>query len=232
MISFVFLSILVAVTATVHDPMINEGLFEGDILGVDPYDRNAIPNDNQRWPGGVVPYVIMSDVEHLRTSIQSAMRHIEQNSCVRFVQRSNQQDYIKIFSHTGCYSHWGRIGGEQLLSLAGGCEPFGTIVHELLHAIGFEHEHNRSDRDDYLTVNWQNIEEKWFYAFRKLAPNENRLLTGFDFSSIMLYGSNSFAKQWGKYSMVGKDGRVLQEVYDKKAMSQSDADRIRKLYQC
>ncbi|GFV29683.1 astacin-like metalloprotease toxin 1 [Trichonephila clavipes] len=132
----------------------------------------------------------------------------------------------------GCYSHWGRIGNEQLLSLGPGCEPFGTIVHELLHAIGFEHEHNRSDRDDYLTINWSNIVNQWYYAFKKLRPEENRLLSSFDFNSIMLYGSNSFVKTWGQFSMTSKDGKQLPEVYDKKAMSASDAHRIRSLYNC
>ncbi|GBO13265.1 hypothetical protein AVEN_2734-1, partial [Araneus ventricosus] len=72
----------------------------------------------------------------------------------------------------------------------------------------------------------------WYYAFKKLAPNQNRLLTKFDYNSIMLYGSNSFVKQWGKFSMTPKDGKQLPEVYDKKAMSASDAQRIRMLYNC
>lgn len=232
---FVFLGIIAAVAAvpTHHDPMINEDLFEGDILGIDPNaDRNAIPRDSQRWPGGVVPYIISPELNNLKSRIQTAMKHIEDNSCVRFVPRTNQQDYVKIFKHNGCYSHWGRIGNEQLLSLGNGCEPFGTIVHELLHAIGFEHEHNRSDRDDYLTINWSNIVDQWYYAFKKLRPEQNRLLSTFDFNSIMLYGSNSFVKTWGQFSMTSKDGKQLPEVYDKKAMSASDAHRIRVLYTC
>ncbi|KFM77206.1 hypothetical protein X975_06973, partial [Stegodyphus mimosarum] len=39
--------------------MENEGLFEGDIMGIDPnMDRNAIPRDANRWPNGNVPYVV------------------------------------------------------------------------------------------------------------------------------------------------------------------------------
>ena len=31
-------------------------------------------------------------------------------------------------------------------------------VHELLHTLGFVHEHTRPDRDDFISVNMDNIE--------------------------------------------------------------------------
>ncbi|KFM77205.1 High choriolytic enzyme 2, partial [Stegodyphus mimosarum] len=163
-----------------------------------------------------------------------AMRHIEERSCIRFVPKEpHHKDYIRIILANGCWSFWGRQGtGEQKVSLGYGCHYFGTIVHELLHAIGFQHEHNRSDRDDYVTINWQNIEEKWYYAFRKLLPQQHRLLTPFDYNSIMLYGETAFSKDGVLKTIVAKDGRFLPANAYKKGMSESDAQRIRILYEC
>lgn len=61
-------------------------------------------------------------------------------------------------STISCASLVGRTGGKQLVSMQrSGCLQNGIIQHELLHALGFYHEHTRSDRDQHVTINWQNI---------------------------------------------------------------------------
>lgn len=45
-----------------------------------------------------------------------------------------------------------------MLSLArSGCLYHGTVQHELLHALGFNHEQTRSDRDKHIRVLLQNV---------------------------------------------------------------------------
>ncbi|GFY62003.1 astacin-like metalloprotease toxin 1 [Trichonephila inaurata madagascariensis] len=220
--------------AEFRNPMINEGLFEGDIMGIDPNeDRNAVPRDSMRWPNGIIPYEVDPSLYPIWELLMKSIRHIEENSCIRFVQKTVEKDYVRMFKGNGCWSFWGMLGnGEQKLSLGNGCHYFGTVVHEFLHALGFEHEHNRSDRDDYLTINWENIEQQWYYAFKKLRPEQNRLLSSFDYDSIMLYGEKSFAKSWSVKSMTAKDGRFLDEAYNKPGMSPGDIARLNKLYNC
>nr|XP_015909663.1 astacin-like metalloprotease toxin 5 isoform X3 [Parasteatoda tepidariorum] len=218
-------------TPVPFDPMMNEGLYDGDMAGVElDENRNANPRDSQKWPDGVVPYIISPELSFFTSEIKRAMQYIQMYTCIRFVERTNQHDYVKLFKGNGCWSYWGKIGREQLLSLGDGCHWFGTTTHELLHAVGFEHEHNRSDRDDYLNIHWENIEEKWYYAFKKLAPHENRILGPFDFGSIMMYGSNAFAKKQGQYSFTDKKGGYVNDKRD--TMSWGDVNKIKKLYNC
>ncbi len=58
-----------------------------------------------------------------------------------------------------CSSYIGKIGGPQNVSLAvSGCVYTYIVIHELMHAAGFWHEQSRSDRDDYVDINWDNIQ--------------------------------------------------------------------------
>ena len=50
---------------------------------------------------------------------------------------------------------WADVGQE--VSLGSGCNKKGTIMHEIMHAIGFWHEQSRPDRNQYVEVLWENI---------------------------------------------------------------------------
>jgi hypothetical protein len=126
----------------------------------------------------------------------------------------------------------GRTGGEQPLSLGNGCYYIGTVIHEMMHAIGFWHEQSRSDRDQYLDLFLENVEPNQRHNFDKLQPNQNRLFVGFDYKSIMIYGEKSFSMN-GKPTMLAKDRSIhIQDPYEKGYVQNSDLYAINKLYQC
>ena len=45
----------------------------------------------------------------------------------------------------------------QLTSLAV-CFSQATILHEIMHALGFWHEHSRPDRAKHIEIYWENID--------------------------------------------------------------------------
>jgi len=96
----------------------------------------------------------------------AAIGEWEAKTCVRFIPRTNEADYVEITPNDGtgsyCYSYVGKIGGRQLMKMFGECLRFAALVHELGHAIGFNHEHQRPDRDDYLNVYLQNVDPGTF----------------------------------------------------------------------
>lgn len=73
-----------------------------------------------------------------------------------------ERECFFIFMLHRCFSPVGRqyaTEGAQPLSIGEGCNDKGIILHELLHALGFWHEQARSDRDDYIQVQWENIDK-------------------------------------------------------------------------
>ncbi|XP_067144860.1 zinc metalloproteinase nas-6-like [Centruroides vittatus] len=206
----------------------NPDLFQGDIIGIEDNDvRNAVTNLSLRWKGWIVPYTIDRSLGNIRHLITIAMKHINNaiGGCITFKQRQYEPDYILFIKGIGCYSDIGRVRGEQHLSLGEGCEYVGTVVHEIVHALGFYHEQSRSDRDNYLIIHWENIEEGMLSLTDIVVYYD-----GFDLESIMLYGNDDFSKDGKSLTMEAKSGIKLSS--DKESLFPSDVFRIKMLYEC
>jgi Astacin (Peptidase family M12A) len=86
-----------------------------------------------------------------------------------------------------CVSQWiGRRGGRQTINILENCS-FGTIQHEILHAVGVFHEHTRADRDEYIRVNWGNIRRDRVAVFQYRREHRTLSACPYDYGSIMHY---------------------------------------------
>lgn len=55
-------------------------------------------NDNFRtWPDGKIPYTIDSSLWSVKSKIVKAMRHIESKTCIKFVPRRSERNYVRIY---------------------------------------------------------------------------------------------------------------------------------------
>ena len=62
-------------------------------------------------------------------------------------------------------------------------------THELLHSLCFAHEHQRSDRDDYVEVISANINSGLEYNF-DIYGSSGYEMSAFDISSVMMYSGD------------------------------------------
>ncbi|RZF33662.1 hypothetical protein LSTR_LSTR007040 [Laodelphax striatellus] len=204
--------------------------------------KNAVSDRNLLWTDGVIIYKIDDDIgcpESPQCEIlMKAMDHYHLKSCIRFKEWSGEPNYVQIFFNTNnsgaCWSSVGRLGeGEQLLSLGQRCWYFGIVVHELGHAIGFWHEMNRPDRDDWIVIYWKNIIKGFDSAFVKHDLNSVTTMDEqFDYNSIMMYDEYAFSKDGRTPTLQARTGQEIGPIWRKKGLSSSDVRRLHKLYQC
>ncbi|XP_068199357.1 low choriolytic enzyme-like [Antennarius striatus] len=212
-------------------------LLEGDLFI--PRVRNAMKCFNKPysclWPKSAngkveIPFLISDGYDKSeRNEILQATKDIESKTCIHFIPRETQRAYLSIEPKFGCYSFLGRLGVKQVVSLQRfGCVSRGIIQHELLHALGFYHEHNRSDRDNYVRILWHNLYSYYSSNFQK--KNTDNLNTPYDYSSIMHYGRTAFGKFGAETIIPIPDPSVA--IGQRNGLSDIDIRRINKLYKC
>ncbi|CAH1785994.1 unnamed protein product [Owenia fusiformis] len=184
------------------------------------------------WPNGQVIYTIGSFSAKGRAMINAAMAQItrQTDGCITFKQRTYERDYLDITQKSGCWSYIGMQYdfGAATVSLD---EPActygnGTAMHEFVHALGFWHEHTRSDRDNYVSIDFSNILDSQRDNFEKQDTDN---LVGYDFDSIMHYSNYAFSKNGGMTIHPKKAGV---KIGQRARLSALDVQEIKALYKC
>jgi len=154
-------------------------------------------------------------------------------NCITFTPRSHENAYIQFITGSGCHTPIGfRQNHRDDVTLGHGCLRHGTIMHEILHSLGFWHEQSRADRDQYVAINYTNIQHGHEGNFRKytLGREIDHLGTPYDYGSVMHYSAYSFAIDRHVPTI-----RVLQpgaQIGQRTQLSDQDAEEIKILYGC
>lgn len=170
------------VTYEVHDGL---AVFEGDII-LGPPDEVAetraeldhglvsrgvaIDGSGNHYPDGEIAYEISSDFNaDGEKAIEDAIELVERSTAgIDFHERDGESDYVLFQTGSGCSSHVGFDGGKDPVNLSGaGSCGVGSNAHEMLHRLGQWHEQSRCDRDDFINVHFDRIQDDREHNFEK-----------------------------------------------------------------
>ncbi|CAF1098893.1 unnamed protein product [Adineta steineri] len=143
--------------------------------------------------------------------------------CVRFRPKTNDDEYFISIKNGSQYSSYVRRvyrGGQSVtLQMKSYCvDHEATIMHEFMHALDFWHEQLRPDHDDYVTINFNNVQEGSEHNFNKyLSDVKDTLGLPYDYNSknglatIMTEDPNVWIGQ--RYTLTADDIAEIQRYY-------------------
>jgi hypothetical protein len=205
----------------------------GDVLVGEVQNPNGVEAGlaklppSRRWPTPEIPYANqVSNPER----VEQALKYLSTHTPLKFVPYNGQKDAI-VFTNADdrCLSYVGRVGGTQPIFLSPDC-GVSEIMHEVLHAVGFIHEQSRADRDPYVEVLWDNIEDSKRGQFEKLPASYMEILgsSPFDYHSIMMYSPRAFAKAPDLQTLRSRTNERIEPAEN--SLSPEDIARLERLY--
>ncbi|CEF70618.1 Astacin-like metalloendopeptidase [Strongyloides ratti] len=149
-----------------------------------------------------IPYFI--DINVNISAVEKSINFIQKETCIQFKKYHamiSEVVGIRFWYGPDCSSNVGKKFRKkwQNISLGKGCDHSGQIQHEILHTLGFYHEHSRIDRDKYLKIYFQNIIPSRKQSFDIVSKKDsNTFGVPYDYGSVMHYGLYYFTKNRGK----------------------------------
>uniref|UniRef100_A0A0N4ZI16 Zinc metalloproteinase n=1 Tax=Parastrongyloides trichosuri TaxID=131310 RepID=A0A0N4ZI16_PARTI len=176
-----------------HDEDFAKGSANFDIV------KRTIERNSLKW-GLTITYFI--DDRLNKEDVRRATEIIQNETCIKFQETDNiSGPGLRFTKGTGCGSLIGRDPRNipQSITIAEGCRFHTYIIHEIGHALGLIHEMKRPDRDNYITVNRQNLQNGGLsQVFDKYSSSH--VITHnlkYDYGSLMHYPYNGFSNGKG-----------------------------------
>ncbi len=172
---------------------------------------NSHPIIGELWPDNTVYY--WHDWWTGSTNYQNLMQAIsiiESNTRLNFVKSNSATHYIAFslditLTSAGISNSIGmKESGSQYIKVSSSSASLRTFIHEIGHAIGFGHEHQRPDRDQYLDVDVP-AGASAQQAFQFDIYNWYVSYGSFDWNSVMLYNSGDYSGGITMYKTDGSD---------------------------
>ncbi|CAH2052373.1 unnamed protein product, partial [Iphiclides podalirius] len=196
---------------------------------------------HKHWKHGIVPYFIDPNTYDslLADTIIKAFDYFEKASCIR-LQRLRERptdkmslqnvEWLYISNPYGLkqcvHSNERKANsGVQMVVFGYECLSLGEIVHEVMHILGFSHEHTRPDRDQYVTIIWDNIKPgyKKYFAIR---PDDPLLSLSYDYASVLHYPARAFSKNGQSTVLTNSNVKIGQ----REGLSETDVQKIGIVY--
>ncbi|XP_055343091.1 uncharacterized protein LOC129591457 [Paramacrobiotus metropolitanus] len=185
-----------------------------------------------------IPYVIdKAFYEQDVFLIKEAMDEIETKTekCIMFKGWTNETNAIMFKPGKNCSSSVGMQTTMQTIYLdQSRCMEFGIIIHEILHALGFFHEHCRPDRDQHVTICMGNVANAADHRNFHIIHNMSTYGVPYDLESIMHYGTFDFTRDASLQLpvIVPKQTGIRYAMGQRKRLSALDVAKLLAAYQC
>eukprot|EP01084_Bolivina_argentea_P188602 324630_1 len=160
---------------------------------------NKPQTDGGVWRYGIVLYTLRLQSYGLKQLVKKTIKESNDSlKNVKWIEKLPKHDKLPIINSRNYVTFiqdndkcpWSNIGcqGTQVISLCFPCYPKSKvllrnicILHEMMHTMGFLHEHQRKDRDNYVK-----IEDD--YKYDNNMVKEGIAMGKYDYYSVMHYG--------------------------------------------
>jgi len=195
------------------------------------------------WPGGKMRYIIEDNVpqtyrDKIKEAIDTLTADVGGAECVNLeeVTADSTEPYVTFRTEGARFC--GTSKGEGVTEKAAAHTYFiylnkqicfrnnlGAIQHEILHALGFIHTHQRPDRDDHVVIDLDKITEgRRAHSYDKLSADDIETYDiEYDVGSIMHYAT-------GPSKPITTDSGVIGG--QRSQLSPLDVEFVRTFYEC
>ncbi|MPC54622.1 protein SpAN-like [Portunus trituberculatus] len=206
---------------------------------------NMRREDHLRWPGGEVTFHLGRNLTGtVMANIREVIEGLESVTCLKFSplvgRRGGRHTTKVLYIRQGRSCYYEKVGrrasGSVLLKLGDRCAQRPTaVLHMFLHVVGVRHEHQRYDRNYYVTVDHHNILPSHTLEYIRRSWGVSYVASAglpYDYASIMHHAAKGHPRDSRRPVMLPLVPCAQLIMGQRDVLSPADVARLNRLYGC